>query len=219
MYSWLLKRPRHQLLFGIAFFILGLFVKLTYEYYDDRDDISQVDAWISQAIYLMRQDKFNGPMVDITALGSISVITIVTIISVITFLALRDKIAALQIVVAASGAGICSRLMKDLVARDRPPIENQLVIVSGYSYPSGHSLAAAAFYFSLTYLICRHIPTYRGRAALYGLCLVLVFLVGLSRVYLGVHYPTDTLSGIMFGTSWALLVASYFSYREIRQSL
>ena len=219
MYKWILKRPKHQLLFAIACFILGMFIKITYEYYDDLDDVSRIDAFITNAVYNLRTDALNGPMVDVTALGSISVITIVTIISVITFLALKDRVAALQITMTAIGAGICSRLMKNLVARTRPPEELQLVKVWGYSYPSGHSLAAAAFFLTLTYLICRHIPSYRSRAMLYVLSFVLIMMIGFSRVYLGVHYPSDTISGILFGSSWALLVASLFSYLEIRKGL
>ncbi len=219
MYKWLLKRPKHQLLFAIASFMLGMFIKITYEYYDDLDDVSRIDSFITQAVYSLRTDALNGPMVDITALGSISIMTIVTVISVITFLALRDRIAALQITTTAIGAGICSRIMKTLVARSRPPENFQLVKVWGYSYPSGHSLASAAFFLAMTYLICRHIPSYRSRALLYVLCLILISMVGFSRVYLGVHYPSDTISGILFGCSWALLVASFFSYLEIRRSV
>lgn len=211
---WITKRPRYQLLFAIAAFILGMFIKLTYEFYDDQDDISAIDAFITSAIYNLRTDALNGPMVDITALGSISVITIVTIVSVVTFLALKDRKAALQITITAIGAGLCSRIMKDLVARERPPVETQLVSVWGYSYPSGHSLAAAAFFLALTYLVCRHIPSYRGRTILYFLCITLICMVGFSRVYLGVHYPSDTVSGILFGSSWALIVASLFSYLD-----
>lgn len=213
---WIIRRPRYQLLFAIAAFILGMFIKLTYEYYDDLDDISETDAFITKTIYSLRTDVMNGPMVDITALGSISVITIVTIVSVVTFLALRDRKAALQLTITAIGAGIWSRVMKGLVGRERPPEEQQLVSVWGYSYPSGHSLAAAAFFLTLTYLVCRHIPSYRSRTILYVLCTILICMVGFSRVYLGVHYPSDTASGILFGSSWALLVASIFSYAEIR---
>lgn len=217
MYKWLFRRPKYQLLFAIAAFILGAFIKLTYEYYDDQDDVFYIDSVITNFIYSLRTDALNGPMVDITALGSIAVMTIVTIISVITFLAMRDRMAACQITITAIGAGICSRIMKGLVGRARPPEENQLVTVWGYSYPSGHSLAAAAFFLSLTYLITRHVPTYRGRALLYTFCVILILMVGFSRVYLGVHYPSDTASGILFGSSWALLVASLFSYFQAKR--
>lgn len=219
MYRWISKRPRHQLLLAIAFFILGIFSKLTYEYYDDLDDISQIDKFITETIYSFRSELLNGPMVDITALGSTSVITIVTLFSIVTFLALKDRMAALQITITAIGAGLCSKLLKELVGRERPPQEFQLVKVWGYSYPSGHSLAGAAFFMALTYLLCRHIPGYRSRGILYVFCVILISLIGLSRVYLGVHYPSDTASGILFGTSWAFLVASLFSYLEVSSRL
>ena len=215
MYKWIFSRPKYQFLFAISFLLLGAFIKFTYELHDE-EEIALFDKYTLSFVMHLRRDYLNGPAVDITALGSYTVLTILTIFAVVIFLALKDKSASLQICLASLGAGILTSLLKGLIARERPQEVTKLVTVSSYSYPSGHSLAAAAFFLSLTYLITRHTESYRRRLFVYVFCFFVVLLVGVSRIYLGVHYPSDTLSGIMFGSAWSLLLASTFSYFESR---
>ena len=112
---------------------------------------------------------------------------------------------AVAVALSLGGAMLISDLVKLLVSRPRPPVEH-LQAVSGSSFPSGHATQASAFWFSLV-LALRVFATPRAvRLAGAGAALV-VAAVALSRVYLGVHYPSDVIAGLLLGTGWAVYVA------------
>ncbi len=112
---------------------------------------------------------------------------------------------AFALALSLGGAMLLSDLVKLLVSRPRPPIEH-LQAVTGSSFPSGHATQASAFWFSLVFVL-RAVGASRmiTRVAT-GLALVLVVAVAASRVYLGVHYPSDVIAGMLLGTAWAAYV-------------
>jgi len=103
------------------------------------------------------------------------------------------------------GAMTLSPLIKLAVARPRPP-SMALVDAVGYAFPSGHSTVAAAGWFSLALVLSTRTPRWRGKVALVGGAALIAGLVGLSRVYLGVHESTDVLGGWCLGTLWVFTV-------------
>jgi undecaprenyl-diphosphatase len=111
-----------------------------------------------------------------------------------------------------------STLIKLIVARPRPPAFLALVDAAGYSFPSGHSTAAAAGWLSLALAFAARAPG-RGRTVvLVGTAMVIAGLVGLSRVYLGVHQPTDVLGGWCLGALWVVAVLVAFRLLKSRRS-
>jgi undecaprenyl-diphosphatase len=101
---------------------------------------------------------------------------------------------------------LISDLVKLLVSRPRPPVEH-LQAVAGSSFPSGHATQASAFWFSLA-LASRSVPAAaRATRVVWVLAAVIVAAVALSRVYLGVHYPSDVIAGVALGTGWAIYAA------------
>ena len=153
---------------------------------------------------------------DITALGGPAVLVIV-ILFAIGYLALERRYgAAALVIVASAGGGLLSVGLKQVFARDRPDIVPHLVAVDSLSFPSGHAMAAAVIYLTLGALLARFTARRRMRVYVIGVSLVLTFLVGTTRLYLGVHYPSDVLAGWSGGLAWALfcwLVARYLQYR------
>ena len=100
---------------------------------------------------------------------------------------------------------------KGIIARPRPSIIPQLIHASGFSYPSGHAITSSAIYLTMAILACRHFKEIRARVILLMLAGIMIALISFSRIYLGVHYPSDTMSGALIGLAWALFMASLFA--------
>ncbi|HXK58996.1 MAG TPA: phosphatase PAP2 family protein [Acidobacteriota bacterium] len=142
---------------------------------------------------------------DITALGGTSVLTLITLI-VIGFLWLVRKRALLMLAVASIVGGVAvSYGLKDLINRPRPSAVPHLAVVYSPSFPSGHAFMSAVVYLTLGLLLFAILPRRRLKLYVLFVSLLLTFLIGLTRVYLGVHYPTDVLAGWTGGLVWALL--------------
>jgi undecaprenyl-diphosphatase len=141
---------------------------------------------------------------DITALGSSVVLALVTT-AVLGFLLLQRKYGAMWFVVITTvSGGLLSHTLKELFARERPsPVP--FIWVSSPSFPSGHAMLSAVVYLALGILLARIEPRPLLKVYFLGVMMALTFMVGLSRVYLGVHYPTDVLAGWTVGLVWGLL--------------
>ncbi len=113
---------------------------------------------------------------------------------------------ALAVALSLGGAMLISDWVKLLVSRPRPPVEH-LQAVSGASFPSGHATQASAFWFSLVLALRAAGAPPRSPVWPSGLALLLVLAVAASRVYLGVHYPSDVVAGMLLGAGWAAYVS------------
>lgn len=111
----------------------------------------------------------------------------------------------IALTVSVVGAAVINQLVKQIFERARPTLFPHLQIVSGYSFPSGHSQAALAFYAVFAYLIARRAAP-RWRVPIYAAAGLWIVLVGLSRNYLEVHYPSDVLAAFAITIPWALAV-------------
>src|SRR5262249_8566991 len=140
---------------------------------------------------------------DATALGSTLVLVLV-VVAVVGFLGIQRRYGVMALtVLTTTGGTLLSVVLKQAIHRGRPAVVPHLREVSTPSFPSGHALLAAVVYLTLGILLMQVVP---GRLAkLYCLlwAMFLTFLVGVSRVYLGVHYPTDVLAGWIAGLVWA----------------
>lgn len=144
-------------------------------------------------------------MGDLTALGGWTVLTLMVII-VLAFLLLQKKWAsAILVLCASAGGAVLSGVLKTFFQRQRPSVVPHLTEVTSLSFPSGHSMAAAVIFLTLGALLARTTKDRKVKAFFLLTALFLTVLVGTTRVYLGVHYPTDVLAGWCAGTTWALL--------------
>jgi undecaprenyl-diphosphatase len=153
---------------------------------------------------------------DVTALGGIGVLSFVALAAA-GFVALQGRGGLALYLLAAVGSGmLASTLLKLVFARPRPDLVPHGQAVYTTSFPSGHSMMAAVVYLTLGALLAAGQPNRRLKAYLLSLAILLTILVGVSRVYLGVHWPTDVLAGWTAGAGWALAcwMLAYYTRRR-----
>jgi undecaprenyl-diphosphatase len=153
---------------------------------------------------------------DVTALGGVMVLSLVTG-AVAGFLLLSRKHHALLLLTGALAGGLLLNWsLKNYFDRARPEYVTPLHHVDSYSFPSGHSLLASVVYLTLGALLAQQVARRRLKLYVLGIAVLLTVLVGVSRVYLGVHYPTDVLAGWTVGFMWAIacwLLSRYLQRR------
>lgn len=153
---------------------------------------------------------------DATALGGLGWLVFFTLV-VSGYLWLDGKGRMALFVVVATGSGtLMSFLLKQAFSRPRPDIVPHLSHVHTASFPSGHSMMSAVVYLTLGALLATALPRARLKIYVLSIAVVLTCVVGVSRVYLGVHYPTDVLAGWTAGLIWALgcwLIAHWLQQR------
>ena len=149
--------------------------------------------------------------VDISALGGYTLMWLFGVAGLAWLLMLNKRSEAAGIAASLIGSSVIDGWLKHLIARPRPDLVPHLVQVTNASFPSGHAMVSSAVYLTLALMLAEgvEIDGWRGRAvrvAVVAFFSALAVLIGMSRVYLGVHWPSDVLAGWCFGTAWALLV-------------
>ncbi|MFA3791116.1 phosphatase PAP2 family protein [Aliiglaciecola sp. SL4] len=144
-------------------------------------------------------------MRDITALGGVAILTSFTLfVTLFLLIENKPKIAALLVLAITSGM-IVSFSLKYGITRPRPDLVPHGSYVYTSSFPSGHAMLSALVYFTLAGMLS-HLPVRRRvKSYFYMIAILFTFSIGVSRVYLGVHWPTDVLAGWLMGIGWALL--------------
>jgi undecaprenyl-diphosphatase len=153
-------------------------------------------------------------MTDVTAFGSVIGLLLVSAAVTGYLLVSRRFRTALFVIAAIGGGTILGKLLKLAYARPRPTLVPHLVDVVSASFPSGHATDAAIVYLTLGALLARTVERPILRIYILGVAALLTLLVGLSRVYLGVHWPSDVAAGWAIGAAWAL--ACSLAYSRIR---
>jgi undecaprenyl-diphosphatase len=140
---------------------------------------------------------------DVTALGGVTVLTLLTLVTGGFLLLDGKRHMALFVYGSVAGGALVDGILKNLFQRARPDLVPHEAYVSTTSFPSGHSMLSAVTYLTLGALLARSQPRKRLKAYFLLLAALLTLSVGVSRVYLGVHWPTDVLAGWTAGASWA----------------
>lgn len=166
-----------------------------------RGEIIQVDTFFNNIIVKKLRNNYLTPIMKFfTMFGSAYMIIIITLLSA---LIIKNRKRSLFITLNLLMVFISSQLLKIVVRRERP-IGYNLIIEKGFSFPSGHSMVSTAFYGFLIYLIYKYCKNKKLKYILITSLSILIILIGISRIYLGVHYFSDVIAG--FFTSIAYLI-------------
>jgi undecaprenyl-diphosphatase len=199
-----------RLLLPLAMILVGLWIFLAIAQTATRAEPHRLDS----ALLLILRDPANlgdprGPvwleeMVrDFTAFGSTGPLLFLTGAATGYFVLRRSYHMAGLVLLTVLGGFVLTLLLKEGFARPRPELVPRITYVNTQSFPSGHSSIAAAVYLTLGALIARLQPSRRLKSYVMAVALALTFLVGISRIYLGVHWPSDVLGGWTIGAVWA----------------
>lgn len=159
-------------------------------------------AWLEEAVR------------DVTALGSVSVLGIIVLLVFAYLLLAGKQRTGWFMVFAVVGGTIISTVLKLLFDRPRPDLTGVAEVFTA-SFPSGHATVSAVVFLTIGAMLAETTPERRLQLFYIGVAVALTVLVGLSRIYLGVHYPTDVLAGWSLGAAWALLCTS--AARSLRE--
>jgi len=170
-----------------------------------QDKIFTWDSTIYNFLMQSRNIRLNEMVIILTELGGFWVITILTIVLLIT-LKKKQKIMVLSNVIIVT---ILNQLLKIVFMRPRPEIM-RLIEEQGYSFPSGHSMVSTAFYGLLIYLIYKNVKNKYIKYTLCTILSILILIIGLSRIYLGVHYASDVIGGVCFSIAYLIIFINVF---------
>jgi len=146
---------------------------------------------------------FEEAAAEFTALGGYTVLSTIGIVALTVLWLLRKRAAALFLATAVLSGTVVSSLLKHLFDRPRPDIVDHMDQVFTNSFPSGHSMIGMVAWLTLAAVVVRFVPTHALRVFLLATAFTFGLLIGISRVYLGVHWPTDVVAGWCLGIAWA----------------
>ncbi|MCG1581439.1 phosphatase PAP2 family protein [Staphylococcus epidermidis] len=168
---------------------------------------SRLGKWIDNEVYefIYSSESFitTSIMLGATKIGEVWAMVALSLLLVAYLMLKRFKIETLFFVIVMSLSSTLNPLLKNIFDRERPTLL-RLIDISGFSFPSGHAMGSTSFFGSTIYVINRH-DSGISKGVLIGLCALFILLISTSRVYLGVHYPTDIIAGIIGGVFCLLL--------------
>lgn len=144
-------------------------------------------------------------MRDITSMGGIAMLTFVTLASALYLFLINKKGLMIYLLATVSTGAVFSNLLKIGFDRPRPDLVPHEVVTYTASFPSGHSLISAVVYLTLGSLLAEIQPRIQLKIYILSLAVFITLLVGISRIYLGVHWPSDVLAGWLGGAAWAFM--------------
>lgn len=197
----------------LSLFLAFGFVKIL-DSYVDSGVVIQFDRDIFYFSQTFRSPTLDAIMLFVTLMGNWQIIIFSTALATI-LLYLANKERYLQVLLLSVATGLFfTEAMKVLVSRPRPPIETALMIQNGYAFPSAHSYFAVAFYGLITYFWVKHFKQIKYRILVLVLGIGCCVFIGLSRIYLGVHWASDVLAGLMSSGAWLMVVIAYMEYKS-----
>ena len=158
-------------------------------------------------------DKLTPIVKVITHIGGAKIVFVLTILAIILIKGLKNKLFILTGIVGTAGLNV---VLKHIIQRERPNI-NRLIPEKGYSFPSGHSMMSMAFYGMLIFLIFKYVKNTALKWTLIVILTILLSTIGITRIYLGVHYPSDVIGGFLVSLTYLFILTEIYNKVKIEE--
>lgn len=199
-----------SVIFLFAFSFMAFFVRANH--------IVHFDSMIISFVQGLESSVLTNVMKFFTFIGDTKAVIVLSILVIIfLYLVLKHRVELLLFIAAIIGSALLNQLLKYSFQRARPEL-HRLIEVDNYSFPSGHAMNAFTVYTIISFLLWRHIPTRIGRTALIIISAFMIFAIGISRIYLGVHYPSDIIAGFFASGCWLGVAIWFFQGFQERRS-
>jgi membrane-associated phospholipid phosphatase len=166
------------------------------------DILLMIDQWVASHIVCLRSAFLTSSMQAATNFGGIKFIAPIGLFTAAYFLIKKHYDRAIGLAITVSGGKLLNNILKLIFQRPRPFSETSLITTSGWSFPSGHSMNSMIFYGILVYLFMREDLTWPLRILIMAAACSVILTVGISRIYLKVHYTSDVIAGFLGGLFW-----------------
>lgn len=183
----------------LLFICLVIFIAILEDVFDA--EIVTFDTTIYNAISLSKTNAVTNILKIITQFGSAGFLILITILS---FIVLKNKKIPFCIALNLASIGALNQILKRIIQRPRPE-GFRLIEETGYSFPSGHSMASMAFYGLIIYLVFKYVKNKNTKIIICTILSLLVLLIGISRIYLGVHYASDVIAGFVLSIAYLVV--------------
>lgn len=224
LFSFIRQRFKPGEFFGLPFTILLILTTINVamlselaEHVVNSEQLKTLDMEVSAALFNIRTPIVSHFLFYITQLGSIYGITATTTLASIILILKKRIIQFVALLLSVLGSGLTMHYSKLYFHRERPLNLAYYVPESSFSFPSGHSTSIMALIGILCYFIFIDVKQHQTRNALIFLGIVYIFLIGFSRIYLGVHFLTDVTAGFLLGFLWVLLAIGFMEYLTLKQ--
>jgi membrane-associated phospholipid phosphatase len=180
-------------------------------------DTARFDSYIRSVVHSAASPNFTSAMWFFTDLGSLPVLPAIIAVALVALWAFRWRRAAVILIVTLAGGVVLDEALKYGFHRKRPTPYFGIAPPHSFSFPSGHALFSFAFFATLAALTSSRLSKRRIRVAIWTMAVLLIALIGFSRIYLGVHYPTDVIAGYLTAFIWVRAISygdRFFSRRE-----
>jgi undecaprenyl-diphosphatase len=198
----------------IAFFISAISIlgfSLISLFISDQK-INQFDHQVIQYIQGLESIGLTHTMKFFTTIGSAPIVTGLSLVLLIfLYKVLHHRLELILFIGTVMGSAILNELLKQFFHRVRPDL-HRLIEVGGFSFPSGHAMNAFTVYGVVSFLLWRHIPNRWGRVLLIFVSVGMILSIGISRIYLGVHYPSDIIGGYFASGFWLTTAILFFQF-------
>lgn len=169
-------------------------------------NIQKIDSSIYNLISSIRSNFMNMFFRTITRFGDEEVLICIAVACLIF---IKNRKIGVSIAINLVSIGLINYILKEIVQRPRPPMELRMVEENSFSFPSGHAMASLAFYGLIIYYMYNYVKNKKIKDMVCIALSLLIFLIGISRIYLGVHYASDVLAGFLFSSTYLILYITF----------